>query len=131
MARNEVLDIHKPLFALSAFTYNGKRYQPGEPFNWRTVACSVRDVAALHNARRVRHTLPDSVKPASQLPTDPPPKREPPAQVQAATLEHTGAGWYNVVVDGLGPINESKLKGKESAAEWAAEQGYTIAEPSE
>jgi hypothetical protein len=45
-----------------------------------------------------------------------------------ATLENLGMGWYNVVVEGLGPVNPSKLKGKSAALAWAAENNYLTGE---
>jgi hypothetical protein len=44
-----------------------------------------------------------------------------------ARLINTGAGWYNVEVEGLGVVNPAKLKGREAATEWAAENNYSIA----
>lgn len=73
-------------------------------------------------------TTPPPVKPldapiepdATQLPKDPPP-------ATAAKLDHTGAGWYNIVVDGLGAVNDAKIKGREAALQWAAENNYLLA----
>lgn len=45
-----------------------------------------------------------------------------------ATLDNLGMGWYNVVVEGLGPVNPSKLKGKAAALAWAAENNYLTGE---
>ena len=137
----ENLDYSKPLYALQAFTYNGKTYAPGEPFPWQRLALGKHIVARLWNGRKIRHTLPETL--ATQLPTDPPPVKTqeavtpaatqlpttppPPQSATIAALEHTGAGWYNIVVDGLGAVNDAKIKGRDAARKWAAENNYSLA----
>lgn len=140
----ENLDYSRPLYALQEFTFNGKRYTTGDEFPWQRLALGKHIVARLWNGRKIRHTLPGTITPAAtQLPTDPPPppkpQTEPVAVTPAATqlpttpppvqavLKHTGAGWYNIEVDGLGAVNPAKLKGREAAAQWAAENNYLLA----
>lgn len=43
----------------------------------------------------------------------------------AVEFLHLGSGWYNVVLAGTDiPLNETKLKGKTAAEEFAKENGY-------
>ena len=141
MAKRETLNFNQELYAYQEFKFNGRTYKPGEFFDWKRASVSHRQVAMLYNARRIRHHVKIS-QPQTQLPTDPPPNETqtqlptdpPPNETQAepaptaATLVHTGAGWYNVEVEGLGAVNESKLKGKDAAIEWATANGYVVAE---
>lgn len=68
---------------------------------------------------------PPSLEPQTQLPTDPPPVR-PLGDATPAELHHTGAGWYNINVEGLGAVNPDKLKGREAAEQWAADNNYSL-----
>lgn len=146
----ENLDYARPLFCLTDMTFLGKKYAAGEPFPWQRLVLGKHIVARLWNGRKIRHTLPDSIQPvdapdtdvitplATQLPTDPPPPpppeldpmsvpEVPQSTATPAAMKHTGAGWYNIEVDGLGAVNPTKLKGREAAAQWAAENNYVLA----
>ena len=144
----ENLDYSRPLYVLREFNFNGVKYAQGALFPWQRLAISKHIVARLWNGRKIRHTLPDAITPeplGTQLPTDPPPPPNPeptgavvvhevhevhevpPVTGTPATMKHTRAGWYNIEVDGLGAVNPAKLKGREAAAQWAAENNYVLA----
>lgn len=117
----EDLDLSKPLYAIVDFQFGAQIFKPGDEFNWRHMAIGTHMVARLWNARHIRHTVEGNVDvpevPTAQTVTGIP-----------ATLENVGMGWYNIVVEGLGPVNPSKLKGKTAALAWAAENNYLTAE---
>lgn len=126
----ENLDYSKPLYALQEFTFNGKRYAKGDEFPWQRLATSKHKVAQMWNGRKIRHTLQGDAQlapAATQLPKDPPPVKPLDTPTVTATLEHTGAGWFNVVVEGLGAVNDAKIKGREAALQWATENNYALA----
>lgn len=111
----EDLDLSKPLYAIVDFQFGAQIFKPGDEFNWRHMAIGTHMVARLWNARHIRHTVEGNVDVVSEP--------EAPTGIPA-TLENIGKGWYNVVVEGLGPVNPSKLKGKAAALAWAAENNY-------
>ena len=45
----------KPLVASRDFRYGSKSYEVGDPFKWRKLAISAREVEKLFNARRIHH----------------------------------------------------------------------------
>lgn len=114
----EDLDFNKPLYAITEFRFGGKLYAVGEEFPWQRMAISKHIVARMWNARKFRHTLQGALSVAA----------EPEVPGIPATLESAGSGWYNIVVEGLGPVNPSKLKGKAAALAWASENNYLTAE---
>lgn len=116
----EDLDFSKPLYAIVEFQYGAQIFKPGEEFNWRHMAIGQHMVSRLWNARQIRHTVEGNVDAPAVL-TESAPTGIP------AVIEHVSAGWYNVVVEGLGPVNPTKLKGKAAAEAWAAENNYLTA----
>lgn len=99
---------NKPVFARVAFIYAGVEYQPGDEFK-----APAHKVQQMWFARKLTH---DGVAPiidnAPVVPT--------------VTLEHKGAGWYNVLMSGA-QMNTDKIKGKDAAIEWAVTNlGVTV-----
>lgn len=91
---------NKPVFARVAFTYAGVEYQPGDEFK-----APAHKVQQMWFARKLTHDgVAAVVDDAPVLPT--------------VTLEHKGAGWYNVLMSGA-QMNTDKIKGKDAAIEWA------------
>lgn len=86
---------NKPVFARVAFTYAGVEYQPGDEFK-----AQAHKVQQMWFARKLTHDAP--------VVDDTP----------LVTLEHKGAGWYNVLMSGA-QMNTDKIKGKDAAIEWA------------
>lgn len=94
----------KPVFARVSFTYNGVHYLPGDLFS-----APKHKVQQLWFARKLTH---DGVAAVDDAPL--------------VTLEHKGAGWYNVLMSGA-QMNTEKIKGKEAAMLWAmANLGVTV-----
>lgn len=87
---------NKPVFARVAFTYAGVEYQPGDEFK-----APAHKVQQMWFARKLTHNAPAVVDDAPLV-----------------TLEHKGAGWYNVLMSGA-QMNTDKIKGKDAAIEWA------------
>lgn len=85
---------NKPVFARVAFTYAGVDYQPGDEFK-----APPHKVQQMWFARKLTH---DGAVDDAPL----------------VTLEHKGAGWYNVLMSGA-QMNTDKIKGKDAAIEWA------------
>ncbi len=85
---------NKPVFARVAFTYAGVEYQPGDEFK-----APAHKVQQMWFARKLTHD--GGVDDATLV-----------------TLEHKGAGWYNVLMSGA-QMNTDKIKGKDAAIEWA------------
>lgn len=85
---------NKPVFARVAFTYAGVEYQPGDEFK-----APAHKVQQMWFARKLTHDAP--------VVDDAP----------LVTLEHKGAGWYNVLMSGA-QMNTDKIKGKDAAIEW-------------
>lgn len=85
---------NKPVFSRVAFTYAGVDYQPGDEFK-----APAHKVHQMWFARKLMH---DGVVDDAPL----------------VTLEHKGAGWYNVLMSGA-QMNTDKIKGKDAAIEWA------------
>lgn len=96
---------NKPVFARVAFTYAGVEYQPGDEFK-----APAHKVQQMWFARKLTHTQPEVSEPT----TEP----EQTVQSPVVTLEHKGAGWYNVLMSGA-QMNTDKIKGKDAAIEWA------------
>lgn len=117
----EDLDLSKPLYAIVEFQYGAQIFKPGDEFNWRHMAIGTHMVSRLWNARQIRHTVEGNI---DELPALVEAPEAPTAAGIPATLENLGMGWYNVVVEGLGPVNPTKLKGKAAAQAWAAENNY-------
>lgn len=94
---------NKPVFARVAFTYAGVEYHPGDEFKAPT-----HKVQQMWFARKLTHdgvaAAVDDAPVVDDLPT--------------VTLEHKGAGWYNVLMSGA-QMNTDKIKGKDAAIEWA------------
>jgi hypothetical protein len=86
---------NKSVFARVAFTYAGVEYQPGDEFK-----APAHKVQQMWFARKLTHYAP--------VVDDAP----------LVTLEHKGAGWYNVLMSGA-QMNTDKIKGKDAAIEWA------------
>lgn len=86
---------NKPVFARVAFTHAGVDYQPGDEFK-----APAHKVQQMWFARKLMHDAP--------VVDDAP----------LVTLEHKGAGWYNVLMSGA-QMNTDKIKGKDAAIEWA------------
>lgn len=84
----------RPVFARVSFTYNGVHYLPGDAFS-----APKHKVQQLWFARKLTHD--GGVDDAPLV-----------------TLEHKGAGWYNVLMSGA-QMNTDKIKGKDAAIEWA------------
>lgn len=85
---------NKHVFARVAFTYAGVEYQPGDEFK-----APAHKVQQMWFARKLTHD--GGVDDAPLV-----------------TLEHKGAGWYNVLMSGA-QMNTDKIKGKDAAIEWA------------
>lgn len=85
---------NKPVFARVAFTYAGIEYQPGDEFK-----APANKVQQMWFARKLTHDVAVDDAPL-------------------VTLEHKGAGWYNVLMSGA-QMNTDKIKGKDAAIEWA------------
>lgn len=94
----------KPVFARVAFTYAGVDYQPGDAFT-----APKHKVQQMWFARKLTHKQPD-------VETMPP----------VVTLEHVGAGWYNVQMAGA-TVNPEKIKSRPAAIDWAVTNlGVTV-----
>lgn len=117
----EDLDLSKPLYAIVDFQYGAQIFKPGDQFNWQHMAIGTHMVARLWNARHIRHTVEGNVDEVAVV-------SDPEVTGIPATLDNLGMGWYNIVVEGLGPVNPSKLKGKAAALAWAAENNYLTGE---
>lgn len=92
----------KDVYVRFAFVYAGKQYQPGDPF-----IAPRHKIEQLWFARKLTHV-------GAQ------------ATTTVATLEHLGAGWYNVLLSGT-VVNPEKIKSKQAAIEWAATNlGVTV-----
>lgn len=102
---------NKPVFARVAFTYAGVEYQPGDEFK-----APAHKVQQMWFARKLTH---DGV---AATVDDAPAADDAPL----VTLEHKGAGWYNVLMSGA-QMNTDKIKGKDAAIEWAVTNlGVTV-----
>ena len=91
----------KPVFARFPFTFNGEQYEPGDKFE-----APAHIIQRMWFARKLTH-----VGQSDEVKAD---------EVKAVTLDHTGAGWYNILMHGA-VMNEEKIKGKQNAIEWAVE----------
>ena len=65
--RLPVFQEDKPLVASKDFRYGSKSYETGDPFKWRNLAISAREVEKLFNARRIHHDGKES-KPSKKTP---------------------------------------------------------------
>jgi len=103
---------NKPVFARVAFTYAGVEYQPGDEFK-----APAHKVQQMWFARKLTHGM--EAKTESQ-------KKSDADDAPLVTLEHKGAGWYNVLMSGA-QMNTDKIKGKDAAIEWAVTNlGVTV-----
>lgn len=70
-------------------------------------------------------TAPEPTEDVVEVAPEPEPAPEPESEPSAVEFLHLGSGWYNVVLAGTDiPLNETKLKGKTAAEEFAKENGY-------
>lgn len=86
-----------PVFARTKFTFAGEVYQPGDAFE-----AQPHIVQRMWFARKLTHVKTDELK------TDDP----------IVTLDHKGAGWYEVLMHGA-VVSTEKIKGKQNAIDWA------------
>lgn len=63
------LDVTKPLVARRRFVASGRRFNPGEPFPWKDLGVSTRQVGLLFNTGNVVHptVMPAPVTPAPTI----------------------------------------------------------------
>lgn len=101
----------KPVFARFPFTFNGEEYAPGDKFE-----AAPHIIQRMWFARKLTHI--NGVKDEPQKTTDVNPGAD--EDQKAVTLDHTGAGWYNILMHGA-VMNPEKIKGKQKAIEWAVE----------
>ncbi len=110
----------KPVYARFSFTFNGEQYEPGDKFE-----APAHIVQRMWFARKLTHVgqtdevktdevKTDEVKDESPKTTDVAPAEK------AVSLDHTGAGWYNILMHGA-VMNPEKIKGKQKAIDWAVE----------
>ncbi len=108
----------KPVFARFPFMFNGEKYEPGDLFE-----AQPHIVQRMWFARKLTHigeVTTDEVT-TDEVTTDEVTTDEVTTdEVSAVSLEHTGAGWYNVLMHGA-VINPEKIKGKQRAVDWAVE----------
>lgn len=99
----------KPVFARVAFTYAGVDYQPGDLFT-----APAHKIQQMWFARKLTHKKPEVSEPVVE--TVPP----------VVTLEHVGAGWYNIQMAGA-TVNPEKIKSRPAAIDWAVTNlGVTV-----
>lgn len=91
-----------PVFARTKFTFAGEDYHPGDAFE-----AQPHIVQRMWFARKLTHVKTDDVKPDGPKPDDP-----------IVTLDHKGAGWYEVLMHGA-VVSTEKIKGKQNAIDWA------------
>lgn len=134
MARLQVAyNPDSPLIVRRAF--DGHRV--GDTFDASRV--NFRRVAQLFRAGYLKHpdVYVDEPQPVAEVAPTPTPEHEPVVEVSpepepasesepsAVEFLHLGSGWYNVVLAGTDiPLNETKLKGKTAAEEFAKENSY-------
>lgn len=91
--------------------YMGQEYKAGDSIpdemttSMRQRLLGARKLVVASDAKPV---VVDEKKPQEQLP-----------KTQAYELEHTGGGYYNVLVGGVALNGEEKIQGKDNAEEWA------------
>lgn len=90
----------KPVYARVLFTFAGEQYEPGDLFE-----AAPHIVQRMWFARRLTHGIEVKTQ------TD---------EVSTVTLDHKGAGWYDVLMHGA-VMNPEKIKGKQKAIDWAVE----------
>lgn len=91
-----------PVFARTAFTFAGEDYHPGDAFE-----APPHIVQRMWFARKLTHVKTDDLK-IDDLKTGDP----------IVTLDHKGAGWYEVLMHGA-VVSTEKIKGKQNAIDWA------------
>ncbi len=97
----------KPVYARFPFTFNGEQYAPGDLFE-----AAPHIVQRMWFARKLTHV--NGVKDEQQE------KTAADEDQKAVSLDHTGAGWYNILMHGA-VMNPEKIKGKPKAIDWAVE----------
>lgn len=113
----KIFNQQQPVFVLREFTLNGRKFKPGQPFPWRRLAVDLRLVRNIFNTGKLVHDLPVTV------PTVP--ANEETGTVQLGMLEDRGRGWFAVMVGGVA-VNETNLRGREAAVQWATDNGILI-----
>ena len=93
------LDVTKPLVARRRFVASGRRFNPGEPFPWKALGVSARQVGLLFNTGNVVHptVMPAPVAPAPTIAVE----------MQDADTHHAAA---TAADDGLDGLNLKDLR---------------------
>lgn len=86
-----------PVFARTAFTFAGEDYHPGDAFE-----AQPHIIQRMWFARKLTHVKTDDLKTDDLI----------------VTLDHKGAGWYEVLMHGA-VVSTEKIKGKQNAIDWA------------
>lgn len=118
MAGRKPFNPEAPLVVRRRFGAN----RVGQPFDWIAQGINLRRVGQLFRTGYVGHSEGEQPAPAVEQAPVAVEVAEADTDTSGVTYEHTGAGWYNVLVDGI-QANDAKIKGREAAEEWAKENG--------
>lgn len=95
----------EPVYVRRSFTSNGRTYLPGQRFDWKYYAVSVRRAAQMYNMGKITHESMYNEDEVASQPIDTTPYQP--------KIVHKSGPWYDVVREGE-VLNEKSLHKKDA-----------------